>query len=63
MLGHPDLVQNDPRDGDALVLLQVDSDDDARMMWGDAGRLYHLIHPEDLRARTFQASRCELQSH
>ncbi len=64
MLGHPDLVQKDPRDSDeALILLQVDSDDGARMMWGDVGRLYYLIQRNDLRAKRFKAGRCELQSH
>ena len=63
LLGQPDPVQNDPRDGDVLLLLQVDSDDGARMMWGDVGRLYYLIETEDLRAKRFEASRCMLQSH
>ena len=63
LLGQPDLVQNDPRDGDALLLLQVDSDERARMMWGDVGRLYYFIRPDDLGTKRFEASRCELQSH
>jgi Domain of unknown function (DUF1963)/Regulator of chromosome condensation (RCC1) repeat len=64
MLGHPDPVQNDPRQADAeLVVLQIDADEGARMTWGDIGRLYYLIQPTDLKARRFQASRCELQSH
>ena len=46
-----------------LLLLQVDSDDGARMMWGDVGRIYYLIETEDLRAKRFEASRCMLQSH
>lgn len=36
-----------------LLLAQFDSDDDANMMWGDAGMLYWLIQPEDLAARRF----------
>ncbi len=62
MLGHPGLVQHDPREADTL-LLQVDSDDAASMMWGDVGRLYYVIGLEDLRAQRFSASRCVLQSH
>jgi|GEM_PF-484200 len=62
LLGHPSPVQGDPRDG-RVLLLQIDSDDDARMAWGDAGRLYYLIECEDLRARQFSAACCELQSH
>ena len=46
---------NDPRAeglrvgaGDWMLLLQVDSDDNANMMWGDAGRLYFWIRKQDL---------------
>ncbi len=63
LLGHPDLVQDDPRDDAHALLLQVDSEDAARMTWGDLGRLYYLISPADLRAGRFEASRCVLQSH
>lgn len=64
VLGHPDLVQNEPRSGEgAILLLQIDSDDGGRMTWGDVGRLYYLIRPHELRAKRFEATRCELQSH
>jgi uncharacterized protein YwqG len=33
------------------LLLQVDSDDDAGMMWGDVGRLFYWIRSDDLRER------------
>lgn len=36
-----------------VLLAQVDTDDDAGMMWGDCGALYWLIRPEDLAARRF----------
>ena len=36
------------------LLLQIDSDEDARMMWGDCGRIYYLIHKDDLRERRFE---------
>lgn len=35
------------------LLLQVDSDDRAKMMWGDVGRIYFLIHREALARRQF----------
>jgi uncharacterized protein YwqG len=38
---------------DWLLLLQLDSDDDADMMWGDAGRLYFWINKNDLARRDF----------
>lgn len=51
---------NDPRASELekrahhwQLLLQVDSDDNANMMWGDAGRLYFWIKNEDLAARRF----------
>jgi uncharacterized protein YwqG len=36
-----------------LLLLQIDSDDNCGMMWGDAGRLYVWIRREDLKKRDF----------
>ncbi|MEU5208127.1 YwqG family protein [Streptomyces sp. NPDC020742] len=35
------------------LLAQIDTDNDADMMWGDAGALYWLIRPEDLAERRF----------
>lgn len=35
------------------LLLQIDTDDDAEMMWGDVGKLYFLMRPADLEARNF----------
>ena len=65
MLGHPQAVQHDPRDGHraTCLLLQVDSDDDLGMMWGDAGRLYYLIADEDLRARRFDRCLLRFDAH
>lgn len=37
------------------LLLQVDSDDNAEMMWGDLGMLYFWIKEEDLIARDFSS--------
>jgi len=36
------------------VLLQVDPEENAGMMWGDTGRLYFLIRREDLEGRRFE---------
>lgn len=63
MLGYPDPVQDDPRNDDEVLLLQVDSDDDISMIWGDLGRLYVVIAADDLGARRFDRARVVLQSH
>ena len=39
---------------DWLLLLQLDTDDDAGMMWGDAGMLYFWIKKDDLAAGRFE---------
>ena len=36
------------------LLLQVDSEEETGMLWGDAGRLYFLIHRSDLAKRCFE---------
>jgi len=36
-----------------VLLMQIDSEDDLNMMWGDCGRLYLWITKEDLAARRF----------
>lgn len=38
---------------DWMLLFQLDSDDDAGMMWGDVGRLYFCIRKDDLKTRNF----------
>ena len=38
---------------DWRLLLQIDSEDRAGMMWGDGGRIYFMIHKDDLRRRQF----------
>jgi uncharacterized protein YwqG len=38
---------------DWRLLWQLDSDDEAGFMWGDAGRLYLLARDADLKARRF----------
>ena len=48
---------------DLRLLLQVDSMDAPRMMWGDVGMLYFLIRGEDLAARNFDAVWLTLQCY
>lgn len=55
-----DYQQNDPRitglQRDSLqwrLLLQIDSDNNAEMMWGDVGRIYYWIPEDALIAREF----------
>lgn len=50
---HPRYKELDRTKYDWRLLMQVDSDDAADMMWGDAGRLYFWIRDQDLRARRF----------
>jgi uncharacterized protein YwqG len=38
---------------DWILLLQLDSDDDSGMMWGDLGMLYFWIRKEDLKNKNF----------
>lgn len=37
-----------------MLLLQLDTDDDTQMMWGDAGRLYFWIRADDLEKKNFE---------
>lgn len=46
---------------DWRLLLQVESDDNASMMWGDVGRLYYWMRRQDLAARRFGDSWLILQ--
>jgi uncharacterized protein YwqG len=50
-----------PGAADWSLLLQIDSDDDAKMMWGDAGMLYFWIRREDARQGKFDNSWVILQ--
>ena len=48
---------------DWILLFQVDSDDDANMMWGDQGRLYFWIRRQDLQLADFANAWCILQCY
>lgn len=39
-----------------ILLLQIDSDENAEMLWGDCGRLYYWIRRDDLTAKRFDQS-------
>ena len=41
---------------DWMLLFQIDTDDNADMMWGDAGTVYYVIKKEDLRNRNLGAA-------
>lgn len=43
------------------LLLQVDSQDEAGMMWGDVGRIYYWIRQQDLVARRWESTWLILQ--
>ncbi len=43
------------------LLLQVDTEDQVNMMWGDVGRIYYWIRDEDLAARRWDRSWLVLQ--
>ena len=46
-----------------VLLLQVDSDHDAEMMWGDAGCIFFWIAREALAAGDFSAAFVQLQCY
>jgi uncharacterized protein YwqG len=43
------------------LLLQIDSEDQASMMWGDVGRIYYWINQSDLLSRDWELSWLILQ--
>lgn len=59
LLGYANTIQGrmqsecQPAANDWRLLLQVESDSNAGMKWGDAGRIYFWIRDEDLRAARF----------
>jgi uncharacterized protein YwqG len=46
-----------------MLLLQLDSDESADVMWGDSGMLYFWIREADLRARRFEKAWMTLQCY
>ncbi len=58
LLGYPYFTQSDPREynkslNNHILLLQIGSDNDLDVMWGDAGVANFFINPEALLARDF----------
>lgn len=59
MGGYPHFTQNDPRScnkdqqSKTIMLMQIDSDLDNDIMWGDMGIANFFITPEDLAAENF----------
>lgn len=49
--------------GDWKLLLQLDSDDDLGVMWGDVGMLYFWVREQDARAGHFENAWVVLQCH
>jgi uncharacterized protein YwqG len=52
-----------PKAADWRLLLQLDTDPDAEMMWGDTGRLYFWIREQDARAGDFSRTWTILQCY
>jgi uncharacterized protein YwqG len=53
--GYPDSINEEltVSSKDWQLLLQIDTDDEAGMMWGDCGRLYFWIRHQDLAEKDF----------
>lgn len=52
-LNNPRRKELEPGAIDWELILQIDSDDNAGMMWGDVGRIYFLMTDEDIRNKDF----------
>jgi uncharacterized protein YwqG len=50
-----------PGAADWRLLLQIDSDEHAGMMWGDVGRIYYWMREEDLAAAAWDTAWLILQ--
>jgi uncharacterized protein YwqG len=50
---HPKRKQLELEKQDWILLLQLDTDDDCEMMWGDSGKIYFWIRKQDLEAYNF----------
>ncbi len=59
----PRAIELRPGAADWQLLLQVDSDPDARMMWGDGGRLYFWMTEDAIRRRDWDAAWMVLQCY
>ena len=50
-------------EADWVLLLQLDSDETTGFLWADMGRLFFMIHVQDLAAGNFERVWCVLDSH
>jgi uncharacterized protein YwqG len=57
----PEVKELDKGRSDWILLLQIDTDDDVKMMWGDGGMLYFWIKKDDLKESRFENSWMILQ--
>lgn len=58
IFGYPEFTQDDPRGYEKrlqehILLLQIDTDGDNDIMWGDCGVANFFIHPDDLKNEDF----------
>ncbi|VEG13645.1 YwqG family protein [Moraxella cuniculi] len=58
ILGYPIFTQTDPREYEGslqehILLLQIDTDDENDIIWGDSGVANFFIHPKDLKEQNF----------
>lgn len=58
IFGYPEFTQDDPREYEKhlqehILLLQINTDDDNDIMWGDGGIANFFIHPDDLKNEDF----------
>jgi hypothetical protein len=60
---HPRAKEIQQAARDWRFLLQVASDRQAAMMWGDAGTVYYWIRDQDLRQRRFDSARTTIECH
>jgi hypothetical protein len=63
LLGAPDPIQDDPLEGGWELLLQVDSGAPLDFDFGDSGRIYFLMRPDDLAAQRWERARVLLQCY
>lgn len=61
-LGYADPVQTPIGEPGWQLLLQIDSDEQTGVKWGDMGRIYYLIAEEDLKQLRFDRVRFQAQS-
>ena len=63
LLGYPWYIQDEDMAPGQMLLLQLDSNEESggSWMWGDCGRLFFWIKPEDLAARRFDSVKLILE--